>query len=175
MNLRVRRMLLSVFLSGIIPLSSLVQGHYSGQNCHLQTVTLIIAWEERCACQLFTGRPLLPIADRTKLKPDPQVLPHRCERKKRYASLMTSIAMTYLHNYLLIWTVFFLFHILTLKHLELLSLNSERFLLILYIALILHKCLSSINRLERNTLNLCICMLGEGKILQDTCIFMDNT
>lgn len=74
-------MALILFLSDFISLSSPVQGHYNFQNCNLQTVTLITAWEESCAYQLLTGRPLLPIADRTKLKPDPQVLPHICERK----------------------------------------------------------------------------------------------
>lgn len=34
----------------------------------------MMAFEENCFSQLFTGRSLLPIADRLKLKTDPQAL-----------------------------------------------------------------------------------------------------
>lgn len=134
MSLGFRMKLFTLFLSDFISLSFPVQGHYNCQNCNLQTVTLIIAWgKKNCACQFFTERPLLPIADRTKLKPDPQVLPHICERKKacfhydQHCCDLSSQLLTSLNYFLPL-------HRLTLKHLEVLTLNSERFLLILYVA-----------------------------------------
>lgn len=56
-------------------------------------VTLMMASEENCFSQLFTGRHLLPIADRLKLKTDPQVLQIKRKRthvkEKSHASLVT--------------------------------------------------------------------------------------
>lgn len=54
-------------------------------------VTLMMASEENCFSQLFTGRPLLPIADRLKLKTDPQVLQIKRThvKEKSHASLVT--------------------------------------------------------------------------------------